>query len=253
MENKGCIQQRPAIWAFSFCVAVALSALVFGWLRVRPMDIRGWQALLPAAVVALTVLLGLVWQHRVRAAGRWKAALDAYTDREIARDRRRKAPAITVEADGRNLNSVKTLKDRLTEELTDLAYPVVLRQGVKGPSIDVELAVWKAIDATLQEMLQRLPLEMAQTPPASAIVLARLTKAVYWVALRHGFRGTFSDVEFGLWDAFLTAGFPGRAKELLRTLFRSSTREALQARPARSPTQGCVAGQQVGAQPFGKE
>jgi hypothetical protein len=251
MENEGCVQRRTRslIWGVGFCIAAALSTVVFGGLRLRPMDVRGWQALLPAVVVALTVLLGFVWQYRVRAAGRWKTALDAYAERDIARDRRREAPPTTAEADGRNSNSFKILKDRLAGELTDLAYPVVLRQGVKGLSVEVELAIWKAIDGTLQEMLQPLLAETAQTPPAAGIVLARLTKAVYQVALRRGFRGTFADVEFGLWDAFHTGSFPRHAKDLLRTLFRRA-REALEARPAQSPTPGCVAEQQVVLDPF---
>jgi hypothetical protein len=53
---------------------------------------RGWQALLAAAVVAVSALLQFLWRYRTRAARRWKAALDAYAVREIARDRRWKAP-----------------------------------------------------------------------------------------------------------------------------------------------------------------
>jgi hypothetical protein len=32
-------------------------------------------------------------------------------------------------------------------------------------------------------------------------LVAELTEAAYGVALRHGFRGTFVEVELGLWDA----------------------------------------------------
>jgi hypothetical protein len=229
MENKRCEQQRPVIWAVSFCIVATLSPAVFGGLRSRPTGVEGWQALLPAGVVALTVLLGLVWQHRVSAARRWKAVLDAYAEREIARDRRRQVLPIAVEANGRNSDSLQTLKDRLAEELTDLAYPVVLRQGVKGFSVDVELVIWKAIDDTLQEMLQPFLARSAQTPPVSGIVLARLAKAVYQAALCRGFRGTFADVEFGLWDAFHARNLPGHARDLLHALFRRA-KEASEAR-----------------------
>ena len=37
--------------------------------------------------------------------------------------------------------------------------------------------------------------------PAPEDVLARATDAAYRVALRRGFRGTFLDLELGLWDA----------------------------------------------------
>jgi hypothetical protein len=205
----------PVIWPVGFCIAAVVSTGVFGRLRLRPTDVRGWQALLPAVIVALTVLLGFVWQYRIRAARRWKAALDAYAEREIDRNRRREASPTAVEAKGRNSDAFKTLKDRLAGELTDLSYPVILRQGVKRSSVDVELAIWKAIDGTLQEMLQPRVARAAQTPPAWGIVLARITKVVYQVARRHGFPGTLADVEFGLWDAFHAGNFPKRAKDLL--------------------------------------
>jgi hypothetical protein len=230
MENQGSVQRRTRslILGIGFWIAAALSIVGFGMLRCRPMDFRGCQALLTTVVVAMIVLLWFVWQHRVRAVARWKTILDTYAEREIARDRRRQAPATWIEPDGRNSTSFKTLKDRLVGELTDRAYPIVLRQGVMGLSVDVELAVWKAIDGTLQEMLKPFLAGTAQTPPASGIVLARLTKAVYQVAQRRGFRGSFADVEFGLWDAFHTGSFPGYAKEQLRIIFRKAS-EALEA------------------------
>jgi hypothetical protein len=52
----------------------------------------GAEALLASAALALTVLLGIAWQRRARAARRWNAAVDAYADREIARARRLAAP-----------------------------------------------------------------------------------------------------------------------------------------------------------------
>jgi hypothetical protein len=41
------------------------------------------------AVTVLLALLQLVWLYRAHSAQRWRAALDAYAEREIARDRRR--------------------------------------------------------------------------------------------------------------------------------------------------------------------
>lgn len=184
-----------------------------------PANGRGWLILSAAAALALTVLHQVVWLYRGRFTRQWKALLDAYAEREIARDRRREAPPITAKIDNRDSYYLQTLKDRLVGELTDLAYPMVLRQGVKGFSVDVELAIWKAIDDTLLELLQPLLAGTAQ-PPAPAIMLARLTKAVYQAALRRGFRGTFADVEFGLWDAYHTGNLKGNAKDLLHTLFR---------------------------------
>jgi hypothetical protein len=49
--------------------------------------------LVAAAVLALTSVLGIVWQSRARGRRQWRAALKAYAEREIARRyRRKKAP-----------------------------------------------------------------------------------------------------------------------------------------------------------------
>jgi hypothetical protein len=50
-----------------------------------------WVVLMAAAALALTGTFGIAWRTRARAATRWLTALDAYADREIARDCRRKA------------------------------------------------------------------------------------------------------------------------------------------------------------------
>jgi hypothetical protein len=52
----------------------------------------GWHALPAAAVIAVIVLLLPFWARRARTARRWRAALDAYAARELARGRRRKTP-----------------------------------------------------------------------------------------------------------------------------------------------------------------
>jgi hypothetical protein len=57
----------------------------------------------------------------------------------------------------------------------------------------VELGVWKAI----QEALPAVP-----RPPMPEETAARLTEAVYQVALERGFSGSFVDLELSLWDAF---------------------------------------------------
>ncbi|SRR6266536_81229 len=93
MENNQT--GRPAItfvvWLATFCAAAVVGAGMVGALWFRPVDGRGRQALLAAAALALTAVLGVVWQSRARAARRWEAALDAYAEREIARARNRKA------------------------------------------------------------------------------------------------------------------------------------------------------------------
>jgi hypothetical protein len=50
--------------------------------------------LLTAAVLIGIALLQFVWLYRARSARRWKAALDAYAAREMARDDHREAPPL---------------------------------------------------------------------------------------------------------------------------------------------------------------
>jgi len=58
------------------------------WLPLA--DGRGAPAFVAASVLALAVVLGIIWRSRAHTARRWKAALDAYAVREIARARRSK-------------------------------------------------------------------------------------------------------------------------------------------------------------------
>ena len=41
------------------------------------------------ASVALAIIVGTIWHSRIQASRRWRAALDAYADRAVARQRRR--------------------------------------------------------------------------------------------------------------------------------------------------------------------
>jgi hypothetical protein len=72
--------------------AAALVAVAAGVLWLGPAHGRGWQLLLPAALLVLPAVVGIAWQVRARAATRLETALDAYAAREIARGRRRPAP-----------------------------------------------------------------------------------------------------------------------------------------------------------------
>jgi hypothetical protein len=50
-----------------------------------------WQLGLAAMGLSLLGVVGFVWHAHARATQRWHAALDAYAQREIARERRRRA------------------------------------------------------------------------------------------------------------------------------------------------------------------
>jgi hypothetical protein len=70
----------------------SVGAIVGPW--VGPAGSRGWHTLVAAAVVALIAVVQVVWLYRARSTRRWRAALEVYAEREIARDRRGKAPPL---------------------------------------------------------------------------------------------------------------------------------------------------------------
>jgi hypothetical protein len=62
------------------------------------------------------------------------------------------------------MNSIgRTMRDRdvyvenFAAELTDAAYPVALRHGVAGSSIDLELDLWRALGETVQRWKANRP------------------------------------------------------------------------------------------------
>jgi hypothetical protein len=76
-----------ASWVAEWLTSAALQALWF-----VPGDKPAWQAIPLGAVLAATVVTGIAWQQsRARARRRWLAALDAFAEREIERERRRRA------------------------------------------------------------------------------------------------------------------------------------------------------------------
>jgi hypothetical protein len=94
--------------------------------------------------------------------------------------------------------------EELAGELTNAAYPVVLKHGVKGSWVDVELDVWKAFR---RELSRRAPgkAHTAGVDDHGRLMLedrsAQLTRVAYEIALRRGFSGSFVDVELDLWKA----------------------------------------------------
>jgi CheY-like chemotaxis protein len=87
MENNWTTHRRQIslTWPTTFSVAAVLAAGVFGGLWLWSAGGRAWPALLPAAVLAVTAVLGTVGLSRARATRRLKALVDAYAEREIAR------------------------------------------------------------------------------------------------------------------------------------------------------------------------
>ena len=73
-------------------------------------------------------------------------------------------------------------------DLTDAAYSVVLRHGIVGSWINLQLDVWRVLAATITES----PRSQSRTPVAAEfyawreMFLSELTDAAYRTALQHG-------------------------------------------------------------------
>jgi hypothetical protein len=89
MEKNRTGHRRPVfLIRLAACgLAVVLCAGIVEGLQLWSPGGRGWLALLPATVLAVTMAVGI----RARRTKRWRAALDAYAEREMARDGGREA------------------------------------------------------------------------------------------------------------------------------------------------------------------
>jgi hypothetical protein len=98
---------------------------------------------------------------------------------------------------------VETPREKFAAELAGAAYPVVLEHGVKGPWVDVELDLWRAIQGVLRQELRPSmgPDAAVETCMAREEVLAAVSDAAYRAALRHGISGPFLELELHLWHA----------------------------------------------------
>jgi MFS family permease len=84
--NKTARYRRMSlISAAAFWVAGLLIAGLIGWLWFVSADNSAWKAVSLAAVLALAPIVVITWcLSRVRAERRWRAALDAYAEKELA-------------------------------------------------------------------------------------------------------------------------------------------------------------------------
>ena len=93
--------------------------------------------------------------------------------------------------------------ENLAAELTSAVYPVVLRRGLKGSWIEVELGLWRALAETVKRWARQRP------PGASSdefeawreSLLVDLTESAFYVALKNGIKGPLLELELGLYRA----------------------------------------------------
>jgi hypothetical protein len=100
-----------------------------------------------------------------------------------------------------NYFTAEAARDRLVGELTDAALEAAARYGVEGPSVEQELDLWHALGRVVRRQARRAGV----AGPEGEQLLGELAEAAYGVALRHGFRAPFAEVELGLWRALRRA------------------------------------------------
>jgi hypothetical protein len=94
--------------------------------------------------------------------------------------------------------------ENFAAELTVAAYPLALRHGIRGSWIKLELGLWRALAQTVKKWNR-------ESPPAECSdefrvwqesLLVDLTESAFFVAVKHGIKGSLLEVELGLCRAF---------------------------------------------------
>lgn len=127
-----------------------------------------------------------------------------------------------------NLGETVSLREGFVAELTDAALEEVARHRVGGTSIEQELGLWKTLSQVVAGYMSRLRCGegVARTRRQCEDFLAELAEAAYEVALVHGFRGPFPDVQLGLWRTLRQVVREGRAGRAVLSLALSSRRHS---------------------------
>jgi hypothetical protein len=97
-----------------------------------------------------------------------------------------------------------TLLENFAAELTSAVYPLVLGHGMRGSWIKVELGLWRALAATVKKWARERP--SAGSPDELKVwregLLVDLTESAFYIAMKHGIKGSLLEVELGLYRAF---------------------------------------------------
>jgi len=96
----------------------------------------------------------------------------------------------------------RALSDQCVAQLTETALEVALRQGVNRPSVDLEIALWHSLKSAAEGARQPGTGGIDGLKPDRKSHLATMAEAAYRTALVSGIKGSFIDLEIGLWNAF---------------------------------------------------
>jgi hypothetical protein len=118
-----------------------------------------------------------------------------------------------------------SITDDFLADLTEAAYRTAVMYGVEGPSVDVELNLWKALGTVVRK---------ASSPSRTRLqsgyeialedLLAELTAAAYQVSLQQGIEGPFIDLELELWKALAKVVWQAKYARPMAKLLRTGMR-----------------------------
>jgi hypothetical protein len=98
--------------------------------------------------------------------------------------------------------AIRSDSDDCVATFAETALEVALRQGVNQPSIDLEIALWHSLQNAAETDKRRMLSGTGSLRADRKSLLATLTDAAYRTALGSGLKGSFIDLEIGLWNAF---------------------------------------------------
>ena len=97
-----------------------------------------------------------------------------------------------------------TLLENFAAELTCAAYPIALRHGMAGSWLKAELGLWRALAETVKKWAAEKPL----AGPSDELkawregLVVDLTEGAFYIAVKHGIKGSLLEVELDLYRAF---------------------------------------------------
>jgi len=115
-----------------------------------------------------------------------------------------------------SLANSEAARDTFVAELTTVALELAGRSGVRGPSVDLEIDLWRELGTVVEGWRTRRGRAFTWDDR-----LAQLTDAAYRVMLKYHFAGPFVDLEMSLWrtlrqvirrDRFLPTAVARRGK-----------------------------------------
>lgn len=91
-------------------------------------------------------------------------------------------------------------REHFVAELTEAALAVAVKEGTRGPSVDLEIDLWNALAVALRDRADREGRDRAEHGLEDR--LADWTDAAYRVLLQRRFHENFIDVQLDLRNAF---------------------------------------------------